>query len=260
MLAERAIFLATRLPLLTGHFAEVWMSQLMVNPEAKQVLSDLNQLAELSARLVEVTDSLPRQIADEQNVIIDRVMTAVSKLSQETVDDVMGRVRVERGEAIDQFMTRLAVERDETIRVLTGEEQKMNALLDNLRLALEEGNGLVASLDQLAVRLGLDQPPPGESRPFDIRDYRDTLSEATKTASELARLVDSADRLVASGGLEQLLPQVAETLDRAEKESEELINHTFRQAILLILIWMVGYVAARLMVRYLSRKLGRVEG
>jgi hypothetical protein len=59
MLVERAVFLATRLPLLTGHFAEVWMSQLMVNPEAQQVLADLNQLAELSARLVEVTDSLP---------------------------------------------------------------------------------------------------------------------------------------------------------------------------------------------------------
>jgi hypothetical protein len=112
----------------------------------------------------------------------------------------------------------------------------------------------------LASKLGLDQPAGEDSRPFDIREYRDTLSEASKTAGELARLVDAADRLVASGGLEQLLPQVAETLDRAKKESEELVNHTFRQAILLILIWMVGYVAARLMVRYLSRKLGRVEG
>ena len=260
MLAERAIFLATRLPLLTGYFAEVWMSQLMVNPEARQVLSDLNQLAELSARLVEVTDSLPRQIADEQNMIIDRVMEDVTKLSEETVDGVMGRVSTERSEAIDQLMTRLAGERDETIRVLAGEEQRLSDLLGNVRLVLEEGNGLVVSLDQLAGRLGLDQSSEGESRPFDIRDYRETLSEASKTAGELARLVDAADRLVASGGLEQLLPQVAETLDRAEKESEELVNHAFRQAILLILIWMVGYVAARLMVRYLSRKLGRVEG
>lgn len=259
MLAERAIFLATRLPLLTGHFAEVWMSQLMVNPKAEQVLSDVHQLAGLSERLVEVTDKLPRQIADEQNLIIDRVMEDVSRLSEETVDGVMGKVRIERGEAIDQFMTRLATERNETIRVLAAEERRLNALLSASRLTLEEGNGLVLSLGQLASKLGLDQPAGEDSRPFDIREYRDTLSEASKTANELARLVDSADRLVASGGLEQLLPQLTETLDRAEKESEELVNHTFRQAILLILIWMVGYVAARLAVRYLSRKLGHVE-
>ncbi len=258
MLAERAIFLATRLPLLTGHFAEVWMSQLMVNPDAKQVLSDLHQLAELSEQLVEVTDKLPRLIADEQNLIIDRVMEDVSELSEKTVDGIMGKVRIERSEAIDQFMTRLATERKETISELAAEEQRLNELLGALRLALAEGNGLVLSLDRLAGKLRLDQPLDADSPPFDIRDYRDTFAEASKSASEFTKLVESADRLVASGGLEQLLPQFIAALDRAEEKSEELVNHTFRQAILLILIWMLGYVAARLMFQFLSRKLGRV--
>jgi hypothetical protein len=250
MLAERAIFLATRLPLLTGHFAEVWMSQLLVNPDAKQVLSDLHQLSELSERLVEITDRLPRQIADEQNLIVDRVMKDVSRLREETVDDVMGEVRTERREAIDQFMTRLATERRDTIRELSAEGEQLNQGLGNLRLALEQGNGLVSALDQLAGKLGLDQPPHPDSPPFDIRDYRDALAAASTTANEFTELVES-------GGLETLLVRLDSTLDRAEKESEELVDHTFRLAIMLIFIWVVAYVVARLMLQYLSGRLGR---
>jgi hypothetical protein len=257
MLAERAIFLATRLPLLTGHFAEVWMSQLMVNPDAKQVLSDLNQLAELTTTLVEVAESLPRQIADEQNLIIDRVMADVTELSQGTVDDVMGKVTVERSQAIDQFMSRLADERTETLRELGAEQQALGETVGNLRLALQEGNGLVSAIDQLAVKLRLDQPGDPGSPPFDIRQYRDTLAEASKAASELTKLVESADHLVASGGVEQLLPQLIVALDRAESESEKLVSHVFRLGILLILIWFVGYVAARLLFQYLATRLGR---
>jgi hypothetical protein len=189
-------------------------------------------------------------------VIIDRVMADVTKLSEETVDGVMGKVAVERSQAIDQFMTRLAGEREETIRVLAGEEQRLNDLLDNLRRALEEGNGLVSTLDQLVVRLGLDQPADPGSPPFDIREYRDTLAEASKAASELTGLVESTDHLVASGGVEQLIA----ALDRAESESEDLFSHAFRLVILLILIWMVGYVAARLIFLYLAGRLGREGG
>ena len=257
MLAERAIFLGTRLPLLTGHFAEVWMSQLMVNPEARQVLSYLHQLAELSARLVEVTDSLPRQIADEQTVIIDRVMADVTELSQGTVEDVMGKVAVERSQAIDQFMSRLAAERTQTLRELGAEQQELNEIVGNLNVALKEGHSLVTALDQLAVKLRLDQPADPDAAPFNIRDYRDTLAEASQAARELTGLVESTDRSVASGNVQQLLPQLEVVLDRAESESEELVSHVFRLGILLILIWMVGYVASRLIYNYLAGRLWR---
>jgi hypothetical protein len=115
----------------------------------------------------------------------------------------------------------------------------------------------VKALDQLAVKLGLDRPADPDAPPFDIREYRDTLAEASNAASQLTGLVESADGLVASGGLEQLLPQLIDALDRVESESEELVSHAFRLAILLILIWGIGYVAARLMFQYLAKKLDR---
>ena len=39
MLAERALFLVTRLPLLTGNFAEIWTSQVLKSPDTQKVLS-----------------------------------------------------------------------------------------------------------------------------------------------------------------------------------------------------------------------------
>jgi hypothetical protein len=254
MLAERAMFLATRLPLLAGHFADVWTSQVMVNPEIKQVVDDLDQLTDLTEQLVEVTDSLPLQIMGEQRLIVDGVMKDVNDLSQGTVDNVMSRVSAERSEAIDQLMTQLAEQRTEIFRELSSEQQQLGELTGAFQQALEEGNSLVSALDQLAVRLGLDQPADPGAPPFDIRDYRDTLSEASTAVGELTRLVETTDRLVASDSVEQIAPQLIGVLDRIKSESKELVRYIFIFGVLLVLIWIVGYVAARLLVVYLSKK------
>ena len=50
MLAERALFLVTRLPLLTGNFAEIWTSQVLKSPDTQKVLSDLHTISTLSER------------------------------------------------------------------------------------------------------------------------------------------------------------------------------------------------------------------
>ena len=44
-------------------------------------------------------------------------------------------------------------------------------------------------------------------------------------------------------------------MDRAESEGGELVDHTMRQAIVLITIWLVGYVIARLLIQFFSRKM-----
>jgi hypothetical protein len=47
-LAERGMFLATRLPLLTGLFADAWLSQLLVNPDVKEMRADIHQFSAVS--------------------------------------------------------------------------------------------------------------------------------------------------------------------------------------------------------------------
>ena len=64
LLAERGIFLASRMPLLIGYFADYWLSHLASNPDAEKMLKDVNRLSLASQRLADVGARLPEQIAN----------------------------------------------------------------------------------------------------------------------------------------------------------------------------------------------------
>jgi hypothetical protein len=150
LLAERGMYLATRIPLLSGLFGDLWLTRIMNNPELQKALSDVSQLSQGTAGLASIAEKLPDQIATE---------------------------------------------REATIKQLAGE-----------------------------------------------------ISAARKAAM--------ADFLAEFQHIEaRLIPEIANAIDRAESEGEELVDHTMRQAIVLIGIWLVGYVIARLLIQYFSNKM-----
>ena len=111
------------------------------------------------------------------------------------------------------------------------EEQRITALVKELRKTIEGGNNLLLTVDKLADKsdVGESSAEPKDSEPFDIKDYQDTIVDATTFVKATNQLVDTV-------GLENLLPELISTIDRVESEGEELIDHSFRQAIFLILI------------------------
>jgi hypothetical protein len=254
MLAERGIFLGTRMPLLTGNFAEVWMSQMIVNPEAQKVLADVHTFSKVSQRLANVAEQLPEQLMKDLSKLrwqtVNQIMKEINKWSDATLDNVMAKVAVEREAFINQFMNRLIGEQKIALEALLTEEQRVTGLVTELRKAIEGANNLLLTADTLTEKFNVGEPSadPKDSKPFDIKEYQDTIAEVTT-------LVESTNRLVTSVGLEELLPQLIDAIDRVESESEELIDHSFRQAIFLILIAMGAYVIARLIYNYLNKKL-----
>ena len=150
LLAERGMYLATRIPLLSGLFGDLWLTRIMKNPELQKALTDVSQLSEGTAGLAAIAENLPDQIATE---------------------------------------------REATIKQLAGE-----------------------------------------------------ITAARKAAM--------ADFLVEFKRIEErLIPEIAKAMDRAESEGEELVDHTMHQAIVLIAIWLVGYVIARLLIQFFSNKM-----
>jgi hypothetical protein len=254
MLAERGIFLGTRLPLLTGHFAEVWMSQMLVSPETQKVLADVHTFSRVSERLANVAEQMPDQLMKDISKLrwqtVDQVMKEVNTWSDVTLDKVMAAVAVEREAFISQFMNRLIGEQKVALEALLTEEQRVTALVTELRKAIEGGNNLLLTANTLTEKFNVGQPSPEpkDSKPFDIKEYQDTIAEVTT-------LVESTNQLVGTVGLEELLPQLIDAIDRLESEGEEIIDHSFRQAILLILIAMGAYVIARLIYNFLNKKL-----
>jgi hypothetical protein len=215
LLAERAMFLATRMPLLTGYFADVWTSQLLISPEIKALLTDLH-------RFVNTTENLPQDFAREREALIE------------------------------QTMDRLADERKKTINDFLAQEARLKGVLTDIKQAVIETNKLMTSLNSFTEYL--ESESPEGSQPFVISDYKETAAEIGRAGSQLNSLVDSLNRSLNSPGMERLLPQIEKAIGAAGDKSEALINHSFGLAALLILIWFAAYIVARLAVNYFSKK------
>jgi hypothetical protein len=150
LLAERGMYLATRIPLLSGLFGDLWLTRIMNNPELQKALSDVSQLSQGTAGLASIAEKLPDQIATEREA---------------TIKQLAGEISAARKAAIKDFLV------------------------------------------------------------------------------EFQRIE------------ERLIPEIANAMDRAESEGEELVDHTMRQAIILIVIWLVGYVIARLIIQFFSTRM-----
>jgi len=254
LLAERGMFLTTRIPLLTGWFADIWLSQLLINPDIKEMRADIHQFSAVSERLATVAEWLPDNIAKERQKAIRQVMKEVESLSQTTVDRVMAKVENERSAAIKQFVEEFSNERKKVIKEFIAEEDRFRGVLTDLRNTLSSGNDLLVTTNSLLTKLDVGVPSDTPSEPFDIKEYRDTVTEVSNTARDLTTLVNSTNQLVTTVGLEELLPQIAKTIVQMESEGRKIIDHSFRQAVLLIIIWMVAYVLARTIINYIVKR------
>ena len=174
MLAERGIFLATRLPLLTGNFAEVWMSQLLVSPETNKILADIHTVSTVSERMATVAEQLPDQLMKDISKLrwqtVNQVMKGIDQWSEKTLNDVFARVAIERGEFISQFMNRLIGEQKNALEAIMTEEQQLTELVTELRKTIEGGYNLLLVADTLAEKFNIGEPSagPSDSKPFDI--------------------------------------------------------------------------------------------
>ena len=209
MLAERGIFLATRLPILMGNFAEVWMTQLLVSPETSKILADVHTFSTVSERLAKVAEQLPNQIMKDvsklQKQTVKQVMADINDWSVVTLDNVMAKVAIEREAFISQFMNRLIGEQKIALEALLTEEQRVTGLVTELRKTIEGSNTLLLTVNTLTEKfnVGEPSPEPKDSKPFDIKEYQETIAEVTT-------LVETTNQLVGTVGS-------GKTLARARK-------------------------------------------
>ena len=155
LMAERGMYLATRIPLLSGLFGDLWLTRIMNNPELKKALSDVSQLSQGTSGLAKIAENLPQQIATERKATIKQLAVEISAQRKAAMADVLAEV------------------------------QRME---------------------------------------------------------------------------KRLIPEIAKAMDRAESEGEELVDHTMHRAILLIGIWLIGYVIARLIIQFFSNKMKASAG
>ena len=242
IMAERAMYLSTRLPLLTGGFADIWVSRLSFNPAVEELREDLHTFALVSDRLATVVETLPEQLTTERIDTIEQLAREATTL---------------RYEAIEHMLEGVAAERQATLQQFIAEEERLGGLLTELRHTLTEANTLTVSVDGLAQRFDVGAPTdPGEqAEPFDIEDYRRTIVDTGTVVEQLNTLVLSTEGLLNSPGADRLMPGLIEAINEAGETSEDLVDHSFIRAALLILFALVGYVIARLCYRWLAMRM-----
>ncbi len=258
LLAERGMFLGTRLPLMAGAFADFWISQLIANPDVSKILGDIHQLSEVSGRMVAVAEKLPDQISDERDKTIKQAVENINALVMTSLDKIATKVSAERIATIEQFMKELSGERQKAIQDFLSQEKLIRGLMTDMLQTLESGNKLLTSANALAEHLNLGSnaaTPKTSSEPFKIKDYQATLMEASTVIKELDGLVKTVDQLMVSPGWENSLPRIRDSFEQIESKGSKWINHLFLLVVALILIFLVGAVFAMLAYRYVSQRM-----
>lgn len=228
LLAERTMYLGSRLPMMTGAFADVWASRLTRNHDVSQILTDVNRIAGGLQRIAAVSEKLPDDIAKERDATINKLVQEAAKQRRETIEDFLA------------------------------EEKRIRGLLTDFKVMLASGNDLLASTNATLDRLNFGQGEMGaaqSSPPFDIKDFQSTLQEASRTLTTLHELVKTIDQL----GLENNLPAIIGAIDKMGRQGEKWVLQAFMLIVVLILVLLIGSVSAMLSYRYFAQKMLSTE-
>ena len=79
------MYLSTRLPLLTGGFADIWVSRLSFNPAVEELRKDMHTFAEVSDRLASVAEQLPETITTERQAAIEQAAREADTLRSDAI-------------------------------------------------------------------------------------------------------------------------------------------------------------------------------
>ena len=89
LLAERTVYLSTRIPQLFGLFGDLWLTRWMDNPDLQKALTDLSQLSQGTSGLAATIEKLPTQISNVREATIKQLMGEVSAARKATMRQVI---------------------------------------------------------------------------------------------------------------------------------------------------------------------------
>jgi hypothetical protein len=239
LLAERGIYLATRIPMLMGSLGDLWVADLSKNQDVRVLLQDIH-------RLSATVHQLPDTIAQERTAAIEQTMQEISNWSRAAIGQTMQGITAEREQTIKQFFGELSQERQQLLNDLLSQEQATSQMLTEMRATLQEGNLLLSSVNELVQ--SLPKPDPGDASAgpaMGIEDYRALMADVRLIIGELNMLVGGVGKASNSPALERVNQIIVDSMDKAGQEGEELIDLSFKRGMLLTLFAVIALLVAQ---------------
>jgi hypothetical protein len=207
LFAERGLFLTRHMPTLIRWETELLIIQTVEMPQLETLLANTTQLSESADRFSQTTESLPGFISAERQQIVQAL------------------------EAQQPGLTSLAAQ---TEKVLDAGTQMSNASTATLKTFQDV-------MRQLQAR-----PLDPNAEPFRINDYTAAAAQINSAAQDLVKLLQAFDQTLASGKLDVLSARLDAAIRQTQAGGKELVDYTFRQALVLGLILIASACALAL--------------
>ena len=108
LLAERSVYMGTRIPQLLGLFGDLWLSRWMNTPDVKKTLAELTVLSQGADRMAATAEDLAGRLTHERDTTMKLITAYVSE---------------ERDQAVKQLIDGVSAERKALIKEILAEEQ-----------------------------------------------------------------------------------------------------------------------------------------
>jgi hypothetical protein len=206
LFAERAMFVAQRMPKILRIEGELMSHRFIEAPQTTQLLTELDTVTQSFDRMSGVVEALPALLQSEREAVM---------------------------KALEQQTPQLTGLMDETRATFEASTQAMVAT-----------NTVVQSTDRFLERLGVYDPPetssagtaaqPGE--PFRIQDYTTAAAQLAVSAEKLNSLIVSLDRTLVTATTPELTDKVTAASQAAIAGGRKLVDHVFWRALSLIML------------------------
>ena len=234
--SERAMFLLAKMQLIAGFQVELVYKQLVMQPEVVKILEDVTKFRETSERFAVLLEKLPETVAGERKAVMKAFDVRESKIR-----GIIGEVQTTL-DRVDGSFTNFQKTTADAQHLLTGAEKTGLVFQD-----------LVQSVDRLADKFeskGLMDP----TRPFDIKDYTEVLTQLQDAVQRLNEFVIAVDQTSS--------PLITNIVDQFNAAAEKRVDHVFRRlvelfsivAVMVIIIVVVHNLLRRREVRRSNRK------
>ena len=219
--AERAMYYTQRMPTLLNWQVEALTYELVLQPEARQLLADTDRLTKSSEVFAKTAEQLPKVISEQREAAIKQLLDGLEP-NEKKATEILNQARS------------VVVEARETLKA-------GNATADSVHATIKALDDFVRSVTQTNRN-------ETNARPFDVLDYataaRDIGTAARDLNALLASANDSATRLT------QVRQQTA-------AEARSVVDYAFARMLRLVLVLLGGALFAGILYRVVSIRLHR---
>jgi hypothetical protein len=203
LFAERALFVAQKMPMLLRWQTELLSVNAVEMPAVQQLVTNSTQIAASVERFARVAEKLPGELSAEREEIFKALQSQERNLTP-----LVNEVR----------------------QTLTAGSQMSTSL-----------NTTLTTFDALMKRFGVGEtnnagPPDTNSAPFRIQDYGQTAVQLEGAARQLTELLRTLDQILDSTNLASLATKVSPVVQQAQTGGKEVVDYAFWKGILLLAI------------------------